>query len=147
MDKSTGDVLNTKAHGNVVGVTFDPEAEEYAGRDLLTNTPCSARTTMQHQTYLEYLAGTKTHYVVQIGIDEDCLTCGGVVIDGGVTHKTSTDDQGLTCNFYKNIRVQSEPGVVYQMECCGSNSGNCCVNRDMDHAQQGARLLKNGEFC
>jgi len=135
VDKSTGEQVNTKARGNLIEVAFESEeAMELLGRHLADVT-CLATVTMQHQTYLEYLAGTTTRYVVDI----DGETSGGIVIDGTVTHETSKKDDGLTCNLYKNIRcafcnIESEN--VQQMECCGSNSGNCCVHMDMSHQQE-----------
>ena len=131
VDKSTGEQVNTKARGNLIEVAFETEEEKHwnTGRHLTDDT-CFATVTMQHQTYLEYLAGTTTRYVVDI----DGVTSGGIVIDGTVTHETSKNNDGLICNFYKNIKCMSsitKADVVHQMECCGTDSGNCCINVDV----------------
>jgi len=140
VDKSTGEQVNTKARGNLIEVAFETEEEKHwnTGRHLTDDT-CFATITMQHQTYLEYLAGTTTRYVVDI----DGVTSGGIVIDGTVTHETSKNNDGLTCNVYRNIKCATdniESNIVHQMECCGTDSGNCCINVDVQ--QQEVRFLQ-----
>ena len=151
MDKSTGKQVKT-AGGNLLGVTLSEPSDEVTRelkdgvdrgeRDLLTDATCFATTTMMHETYLEYLTGIDTHYVVEI----DEVTLPGIVIDGLVSHETFEDDQGVACDFYKNIRVVSQPDVVYQMECCSSEEGNCCVNFDLSQGQR-TMLAKCAEPC
>ena len=170
MDKSTGKQVKT-AGGNLLGVTLSEPSDEVTRelkdgvdrgeRDLLTDATCFATTTMEHQTYLDYLTGTETvsrefsllfhlfilmyinlhpslplqHYIVEI----NHVTWPGIVIDALVTHETFENLEGVTCDLYKNVKVQSQPDVVYQVECCGTDEGNCCVNADQF---QGQRHLK-----
>ena len=140
VDKSTGKRVKTDS-ANLIGVTLSDPSVSFE-RDLLTDATCFATTTMMHKTYLEYLTGIDTHYVVEI----DEVTLPGIVIDGLVSHETFEDDQGVACDFYKNIRVVSQPDVVYQMECCSSEEGNCCVNFDLSQGQR-TMLAKCAEPC
>jgi len=140
VDKSTGKRVKTDS-ANLIGVALSDPSVSFE-RDLLTDETCFATTTMMHETYLEYLTGIDTHYVVEI----DEVTLPGIVIDGLVSHETFEDDQGVACDFYKNIRVVSQPDVVYQMECCGSEEGNCCVNFDLSQGQR-TMIGKCGRFC
>ena len=145
MDKSTGKQVTTIASGNLLGVELSEPSDEVARelkdkvdrgeRDLLTDATCFATTTMMHETYLEYLTGTETRYIVKI----ENVTWPGIVIDGLVTYEPFEDDQGVACNLYRNVMVVSQPDVVYQVECCGTEEGNCCVNADQ---AQGQRRLK-----
>ena len=64
VDKSTGKRVKTDG-ANLVGVTLSEPSDEVTReledkvdrgeRDLLTDAPCFATTTMMHETYLEYL--------------------------------------------------------------------------------------------
>ena len=145
VDKSTGKQVTTIASGNLLGVELSEPSDEVARelkdkvdrgeRDLLTDATCFATTTMMHETYLEYLAGTETRYIVKI----ENVTWPGIVIDGLVTHEPFEDDRGVACNLYRNVKVVSQPDVVYQVECCGTGKENCCVNADQF---QGQRRLK-----
>lgn len=139
VDKSTGEQVNTKARGNLIEVAFETEEEKHWNTGpYLTDDACLTTITFQHAKYLEYLAGTALHFSVEI----EGTTNGGFVIDGTVTHETYKNDEGLICNFYKNIRCKScsiEPDDVHQMACCGTDSGNCCIN--LDGQQQEQRLL------
>ena len=133
VDKSTGKRVKTDS-ANLIGVTLSDPSVSFE-RDLLTDATCFATTTMMHETYLEYLTGTETRYIVEI----ENVTWPGIVIDGLVTHEPFEDDQGVACNLYRNVKVVSQPDVVYQVECCGTDEGNCCVNADQF---QGQRHLK-----
>ena len=133
VDKSTGKRVKTDS-ANLIGVTLSDPSVSFE-RDLLTDATCFATTTMMHETYLEYLTGTETRYIVKI----ENVTWPGIVIDGLVTYEPFEDDQGVACNLYRNVMVVSQPDVVYQVECCGTEEGNCCVNADQ---AQGQRRLK-----
>ena len=81
------------------------------------------------------------HYVVEINL----VTWPGIVINGLVTHEPFEDDQGVACHLYRNVRVVSQPDVVYKVECCGSEGGNCCVNADEAQGQRRLKSLVPGE--